>query len=193
MSLPLVNGPMCFFIVILVFLVLGFQRGWRRELVSLVFVLLASVLIRADTSDGVGNFLGRIPVVLALMVGANTPETSSTPQTSDATPLLAGPMWSLLIFGGVVVLGYIIGDRVFGKPATPQERFIGVIPGVISGAFVLGYLSNYVQSVSGSPNLTLDLSTTSPANYVPVIFVIAILALVIALIAARIKKAAGKK
>src|SRR5689334_10713548 len=102
MSLPF-SGPQCFFIAILGFIVLGFQRGWRRELVSLVFVLLASVLIHADTSDNISSFLGRIPVVFAYM-------TNSTPPAPASPSFLAGPFWSLIIFTGIVVLGYIVGN-----------------------------------------------------------------------------------
>lgn len=186
MPLPF-SGPQCFFIIILFFIYLGFQRGWRRELVSLVFVLLASVLINAQTSDNISSFLGRIPVVFAYMT--NSPAPAPAP-----VGFLGGPVWSLIIFAGIVVLGYLVGDRVFPKPATPQERFIGVIPGIISGAFILAYLSNYVKTTEeGQQTLTIDLSATDPGNYIPVIIVIAILALVIALIAARVKKAPAKK
>jgi hypothetical protein len=184
MSLPF-GGPQCFFIVILVFIVLGFQHGWRRGLVSLVFVLLASVLINANTSDNVSSFLGRIPVVFALIMNSPAPESGTS-----TTSFLAGPVWSLIIFAGIVVLGYYVGMKAFpAKPANPQERFIGIIPSVLSGAFILGYLSKYVETVQGQPTLVLDLSSTDPVNYVPVIFVIAILALIVALISARVKKA----
>jgi hypothetical protein len=185
----LFSGPGCFFVAILVFIVLGFQRGWRREVISLVFVLLASVLIRPDTSDAIGSFLGRIPAVFTFLTG-----TTPSPGSTQTVSFLGGPIWSLIIFAGVVVLGYFVGNRVFGKPATPQERFIGIVPGVLSGAFILWFLSNYIQTVTSQPVTAVDVTDVDPGKYIPAIFVIAILALVVALIAARVKKAqAGKK
>ena len=59
MLLPL-NSQQCFFITMLVFIVVGFSRGWRREVMSLVFVLLAVVLIHPDTSDALNGFLARL-------------------------------------------------------------------------------------------------------------------------------------
>ncbi len=188
MVLP-IDGPQCFFIAILAFIVIGFQRGWRRELVSLVFALLASVLIRSNTSDAVGGFLGRIPAFFAFLTNSQPPATSTQPVS-----FLAGPMWSLIIFVGLVVLGYVVGNRAFPKPATPVERFIGIVPGVITGAVVLGYMTNYLRAEgAGSQRLTFNVPSPDPASYIPLIFVIAIVALVIALISARMRKASGKK
>jgi hypothetical protein len=187
----LFSGPGCFFVAILAFIVLGFQRGWRREVISLVFVLLASVLIHPETSDAIGAFLGRIPAVFAFLTG-----TTVSPGSTQSLSLLGGPVWSLVIFAGLVVLGYVVGNRVFGKPATPQERFIGIVPGVLSGAFILWFLSNYIQTVTHQAVAPVNVTDVDPGKYVPAIFVIAILALVVALIAGRIKKAqaaAGKK
>jgi hypothetical protein len=186
----LFGGPGCFFVAILVFIVLGFQRGWRREVISLVFVLLASVLIHPETSDAIGTFLGRIPVVFAFLTG-----TTPSPAGTQPVSLVGGPVWSLIIFAGLVVLGYFVGNRVFGKPASPQERFIGIVPGLLSGAFILWFLSNYIQTVTHQSVAPVNVTDVDPSRYVPAIFVIAILALVVALIAARIKKAqaTGKK
>jgi hypothetical protein len=183
----LFGGFGCFFLAILIFMVIGFQRGWKREVISLVFVLLASVLVHKDTSDIISAVLGRIPTVFAYMTG------TASPPPSTPVAFLGGPVWSLIIFAGLIALGYFVGDKVMPKPANPQERFIGVIPSVLSGAFILGYLSSYVTVAAGNPKLTIDLSTTDPNNFVPVIVMIAILALVVALIAARVKKAPGRK
>jgi len=183
----LFSGPGCFFLGILAFVVFGFQRGWRRELISLVFILLASVLVHADTSNAVSTFLGRIPAGLSYLLGLST-----TP-SSQPLSFIGGAIWSLIIFGALIVLGYFIGNRVFPKPASTPERIIGIIPGLISGAIVLGYLKGFIQDQSKTSQVSFDLTSADPGNYVPVIFVIAILALVIAVIAARAKKAPAKK
>jgi hypothetical protein len=183
----LFTGPQCFFIAILAFVVLGFRHGWRREVISLVFVLLATALVNSRTSDYVSSFLGRIPTGFAYLMGA-------TPPPAQPVSFLGGPLWSLFIFFGVVILGYFIAYKVFpGKPA-PPERFIGIIPGVISGAFILSYLMTYFLGNANASTLSFDLTSTDPIKYIPIIVIIAVLAFVVAMIAtARAKKAAPKK
>lgn len=175
-----------FIIAILIGGVFGFQRGWKREIVSLVFVLLASFLVNVNTSNFVGNFLSHIPGAIAILLGGTASQAPA--------PVITGWVPSLFIFAGAVVLGYFIGNKVFkDKPNTP-ERMIGIIPGILAGAFILWYLQGFLQTATGSPTIPLDFAAASPTNYVPIIFVVAILALIVAVIAARAKKApAGKK
>ena len=63
MLLPLTSQECCFSIL-LVFMVTGFIRGWSREVISLVFILLAVCLVHPDTSDAFNCFLGRREVLL---------------------------------------------------------------------------------------------------------------------------------
>lgn len=186
MSVPF-SSQQCFFVAILAFIVIGFIRGWRRELVSLVFVLLAAVLIRPGTNNTIGQIIARIPSTLGYLAGS--PNTSTTGASSSS---FLGPWGTLLIFALVVILGYFVGNKAFPKPATPAERFIGVIPGVISGAFIMAYLVS--SGFFGSrPSVDIVLTPPDPSNYVAIIFVIVVAALIIALIASRTKKAPAKK
>ena len=173
MSLPF-SQAQCFFVAILVFIGVGLQRGWRRELVSLVFILLASFLVNPGTSNNVSSFLSRF---LAFLMNSPAPQAT----------FLAGPFWSLIIFIGLVVLGYYVGNQAFPKPTSAQERFIGVIPAIIGGAFVLGYLSNYFTATRG--HVTVDVESPNPGNYIAVIFFIVVVAIVVAVIASRNKAA----
>jgi hypothetical protein len=186
-SLPFTE-PQCFFIAILVFIVVGFQRGWKRELISLVGVLLGVFLIRSDSAQTFSQFLGRLPGVFSYLVTGGSTSTATT-----ATPGLTavGPWGSLFLFALVVAAGYYLGNRVFPKPATPAERFLGVVPAVISGAFVIGYVSAFV-AISGQSQFSIVVQTPNPSSFVPVILVIAIVAVVIALIASRAKKPVKK-
>lgn len=186
MSVPF-SSQQCFFVAILVFIVIGFIRGWRRELVSLVFVLLAAVLIRPGTNNTIGQIIARIPSTLGYLAGSSNTSTGSTSSSS-----FFGPWGTLLIFALVVVLGYFVGNKAFPKPTTPAERFIGVIPGVISGAFIMAYLVS--SGFFGSrPSVDIVLTPPDPTNYVAIIFIIVVAALIIALIASRSKKAPAKK
>jgi hypothetical protein len=188
MSLPFTEQQ-CFFVAILAFVVIGFQRGWRRELVSLVFVLLAVFLIRPDSGRTFGQFLSRLPAVLAYLLGGNSAPPSATP---EAVTGFLGPWGPLLVFLLIVGLGYYIGNRAFPRPGMPQERFVGIVPAIISGAFILAYLSSMLPRSQGNL-VTVAVQAPDPANYVPVIFAIAIVSLVVALVAARAKKPPAKK
>ncbi len=180
----------CFYVAILAFIVVGFQRGWRRELVSLVFVLLAFFLIKPTTSTQVGNFLVLLGSVLSYLLSGGKNAVTQT----QAPNFLGGTVGSLIIFVLVIALGYYLGNRVFPRPSQPHERFIGIVPAVISGAFIIYYLTNYFpKNAAGQPAVSLNLNSLSPTNFIPIIFAISIVALVVALIAARSKKAAPKK
>ena len=91
----------------------------------------------------------------------------------------------------MVALGYYVGNKAFPRPSSPQERFIGIVPAVIAGAFVLGYLSNYFRTTAGRSTVSVDIQSPDPLNYAAVIFLIAVVAIVVAVIASR-RKAAKK-
>lgn len=177
----------CFFVVILGFIALGFQRGWRRELVSLVFVLLAVFLMRPDSSRTVVQFLERIPSTFIYLATGSASETGSS-----ATPVGIAPWGALIGFILIVIIGYLVGNKAFPKPTTPYERFIGVVPAVVSGAFVLAYIANFIPKSAGQPQVQFTMQAPDPGNYVAVIFMIALVAVLIALIAARAKKSVKK-
>ncbi len=183
--LPL-NTEQCFFISMFVFGVVGFRRGWRREVISLVFILLAVALVRSDTSDVLNGFLARLGNAIAYLSGSG--QLTSSPPSSQGLSFLGGPFWSLIIFTLIVGLGYYIGYKVFEGPKTPQERFLGIIPAIISGAFVLFYLSAYVTTTGGPGNHQIQVPLPDPSTFVPTIIIFAIIALITAFIASRFKK-----
>jgi len=185
----------CFFVTILVFVIVGFQRGWRRELITLVFVLLAAILIRpgTNTSRGIVSFLTRIPSLISYLF-TGTAGSSSTAGNSFTN--FIGPWGTLIAFALIVALGYFIGNKAFPKPTTPGERFIGIVPAVISGAFILAYLTSgsfFPKNQQGQSFFSVVVQPPDPSNYMPIIFVIAVIAAVIGLIASRAKKPAAKK
>ncbi len=189
-SLPF-TSQQCFFVAVLVFIVIGFQRGWRRELLTLIFVLLAVILIRPGSNGGfIGSLFARIPALLAYLF---TGSTGTAATTNATTSNFLGPWGTLLGFIGVVALGYFIGQRAFPKPINPTERFIGIVPSVISGAFVLGYLTSgnfFAKNQQGQSFFSVVVQPPDPTNYIPVIFAIAVIAVVVGLIAGRAKKSA---
>ncbi len=189
-SLPFTDSQ-CFFVAILVFIVVGFQRGWRRELITLVFVLLAVILIRPDSNSGfITGLFARIPAMFDYLFSGST-RTGAT-GTAVSNNFL-GPWGTLLVFFIVVAIGYFVGNRVFPKPTTPTERFIGIVPSVISGAFILYYLTTgnfFAKNTAGQSFFSVVVQPPDPTNYMPIIFVIAVVSVVVGLIAGRAKKSA---
>src|SRR5579859_6327655 len=193
MSLPF-SESQCFFVAMLVFVVVGFQRGWRKELVSLVFVLLAVFLVRPDSGKVFLDFVARlVGSIVYIFNPQSAPQTNSI--VTPASSYFGGPLGALLIFAGVMALGYFVGNKAFpGKPAATHDRFIGIVPALVSGAFVLAFLRNFLSSGGNAQSsVTVAVSSPDPGSYIPTIFVVAIVALVVALIAARAKKAPAKK
>jgi hypothetical protein len=189
MVLPL-TSQQCFMVTIFVFIFAGFMRGWRREVMSLVFILLAIFLVHPDTSDALNGFFARLGNFIAYLGGSGQ---LNAPPSSPGLSFLGGPFWSLVIFVLIVAVGYYVGNRVFPAPTTHHERFIGVIPAIIAGAFVLFYMSDYIKATGGSANVQVQVAPPEPSSFVPTIFVLALIALVVGLIASRFKKASAKK
>ena len=192
-SLPFTASE-CFFVAILVFIIIGFQRGWRRELVTLVFVLLAVILIRPSSDGGfIASLFARIPAMLSYLLSGST-RTGST--GSAISNNFLGPWGTLLTFLVVVVLGYVAGNRIFPKPTAPTERILGVLPALVSGAFILGYITTgnfFAKNLDGQSYFSVVVQPPDPMNYVPILFVIAIVTVIAGFIVSRAKKPAAKK
>lgn len=186
-----ITAQQCFFIAIFAFVIAGFYRGWKREVISLAFILVAVIVVRASSGSAFGQLLMRIVGAIGGII-SGTSSASSTP----ATPSFFQTPWAtLLVFALVVALGYLVGNKVFPRPATPTERFFGIVPALISGAFVLYYLesSTLFPTSQGQVVISENVPLPNPADYVGIIVIIAIIAAVIALVASRAKKTSAKK
>ena len=90
-----------------------------------------------------------------------------------------------------MALGYIIGNRAFPKAVTPADRFLGVIPAVVTGYALITYVTNVFAK---SPLITIGVNTPSQSligNYLLIIFMVAVVAVIAGLIAANAKKGGG--
>jgi len=84
--------------------------------------------------------------------------------------------------------GYLIGNKAFSKPASPPERLLGILPAIVSGYFLMLYVTNVLTKAS---LITFGVSTPNQGvvgNYMLIIFVIAVVVVVAALIATSAKK-----
>ena len=183
----LLTAPQCFFIAILAFGVLGFYRGWRREVVSMAFSLAGVLFLYLGGGKSLAEFVfKRLPVILQVVSGG-TSSTKPSPPPSDVNVLAT----TIIAFVAIVALGYIIGNRAFPKAVTPADRFLGVIPAVITGYALITYVTNVFAK---SPLITIGVNTPSQSlvgNYLLIIFVVAVVAVIAGLIAANAKKGGG--
>lgn len=183
----LLTAPQCFFIAILAFGVLGFIRGWRREVVSMAFSLAGVLFLYLGGGKSLAEFIFmRVPVIWQIIAGNSS--SIKTPPEPSAVNILAV---TIIAFVVIVGLGYIIGNRAFPKAVSPAERILGVIPAVITGYALIEYVTNVFAK---SPLITVGVSTPSQSqvgNYLLIIFVVAVVAIIAGLIAANAKKGGG--
>lgn len=189
MSLSL-TAPQCFFLVILAFAVVGFQRGWKRELVSLGFSLGAVLFLYLGGGNGMAQFVFvRLPVIAQIVVGSSGANRSSTAAVPTGDVLITTVITFVLIIGA----GYLIGNKAFPRPATPAERLLGILPAIVSGYFLMLYVTNVLTKTS---LITFGVATPSQGtvgNYMLIIFIVAVVVILAALIATSAKKPGGKK
>lgn len=189
-SIP-ITAQQCFFVAIFVFIVAGFFRGWKRELVSLVFILLGVVLLNPISVNAIGQFLVRLPATISYLTTGNATNPAPLPQQNYTF----GPLGTLIIFFLIIAIGYYAGNQAFPKPATAGERFIGIIPALVAGAVVLYYLdhSGIFSSTGNGTTFATVFEIPDPGTYLPFLFIVAIIALIVALISNRVGKKGGAK
>jgi hypothetical protein len=188
MTLPFTPQE-CFFAAIIVFAIIGIQRGWRREIITLAFALAALVfLMLFNLGVGIADFIFlRIPVIIADILGQ--PAASTTAPSASVVQLT-----TIITFFVILALGYLIGNRAMPAPKAPAERILGVIPAIFTGFVVIFFVNRYFASnQNGTSLFTLAVETPNPSNYIVPIFVIAVIAVIVGLIAASAKKSGGAK
>ncbi|HEY0753847.1 MAG TPA: hypothetical protein VGD98_07800 [Ktedonobacteraceae bacterium] len=186
MSLSL-SAPQCFFLIILAFAVVGFQRGWKRELVSLGFSLVGVLFLYLGGGTGLAQFLFlRLPVIAQIVVGGSSTNTpTGTVPTGDVLAT------TIITFIVIIGAGYLVGNRAFPKANAPAERLLGILPAIVSGYFLMLYVTNVL---SKAQLITFGVSTPKQdtiGSYMLVIVVVAVVIIVAALVATSAKKSSG--
>ncbi len=185
--------PLQFFLIaILAFGIVGFQRGWRREIVSLAFTL-TGILFLTFGSQGLAEFVYiHLPRALSTLTSGTgilglQPASSIAPD--DPRVAIAATITFLLF----IILGFLVSKRVAPKPAGTSEKLFGVIPGIIGGYAIMTFLS---KVLTYSSLFRFDVHTPDQSligSYLLVIFIIIVVVVVLALISASSKKSASPK
>jgi hypothetical protein len=177
-------------IIIAIFAIIGFARGWRREVVSMAFIVPTVLFLYVGGGNGLaGFFLQRIPYgTNFLTAGAVGPKT--LPPAPGPNQVLVVSIIALIV---AILLGFLVGGSGALKPTgTPTERFVGIIPGLVEGVAIIAIIGRLFAS---NPQITVGTATPNPNNLgngFLVIFLIAIAALIIGLLAGRVGKGSKK-
>ncbi len=185
----ILNSGQFYLIVIAIFAIFGFARGWRRELISMAFIVPTVLFLYVGGGNGLaGFFLQRIPYGTNFLTdGAVGPKNFPPPPV--ANQVLVVSIITLIV---AIVLGFLVGNRAFKPTGTPTERFLGIIPGLVEGIAVVAMIGRLFAS---SPQITFGTQTPNPNNLgngFLVIFLIAVAALIIGLLASRVGKGSKK-
>ena len=182
----------CFFFAVLAFAVVGFYRGWKKEVLSLLFILIAAFLVRPSSGGGLTEMIARLPATISYLVsGTVSPSAAPAPTTA-----FLGPWGPILAFLLIAALGYYLGEKAFPKPATPTERILGILPAIAAAALFLAFLNSsnfFAKDAAGHSVFSISLQPPDPGQFVPILLVISILVVIGGLVATRAKKTAGKK
>jgi len=184
----LLTSQQCFFIAIIAFGLIGFIRGWRREVISLAFALTGVLFLLLNGGNALAQLVFvKTPIIIHDIFSTGGPAPS--PSTPSPTAVLTV---TLIGFVTIVVLGYIIGNRAFpGKNLTPADRLLGILPGLVTGYFLITYIA---RTFAQNPVITVGVGTPTQnllTNYIPLLFVVSLVAVVAGLIAASRARKSG--
>jgi len=185
-----ITSSECFFVIILTAAFIGLWRGWVREVITTAILLGVILFLLLGGSDVLYRFIFVNLVDAFRALGGST---VSAPDSGTAAPpsTQADFLFTLLTFGGLTTIGYVVGHKAGKPPTTATHRLTGVIPGAVNGASVVFYATRNII-----PNVNVDVASPDPttvSNYLPVIFGIALLAVVVILIALSSKSKSKEK
>ena len=176
-----------FLAAIVIFGLIGFERGWRHELMALLFILLALGFLFLNG----GVYLAQLLSPFLLDMGLTKGELLILHRRFVLTITYV----TLALIAG---LGYFIVPRWFPsvkKIASFLERTLGFLLGALIGAVVAAYVTIFLfpyTQTSVITSVTIEPLKLGPyliANFTAVlIFLIAWLVVIIGLVALRIPK-----
>jgi hypothetical protein len=186
------QSPQCFAIFIFLFGFIGFLQGWKRAVIVMGFTLAAILFLYIGNASGIADILFvRVPQTINVLTGgAIGPKSPPPPSSSEVL------ISELLTLGLAMLVGFIVGGRAFPSTKTGNiiltapvaDRFLGIIPGLVTGYAVITYISHIFAATQ---SVSFGVSTPSPTalgNYIVILVVIAIVAIIVGLITARFGK-----
>jgi len=182
----------CLFVILLVAAFIGLWRGWVREVITTA-ILLGVILFLILGGQGVLYrfiFVNLADAFRDLFEGGSGGSVSVN-SSGAPTPQSQGDFFfSLITFGTLTSIGYIVGHRAGRPPTAATHRLVGIIPGVVNGIAVIFYLVKYIFTQLNVSIASPDATTVS--NEFPVVFGLALVAVIGVLIALSARSRAKK-
>lgn len=182
----------------------GARRGWAKEVITTA-VVLSNVLFLSNGGAGFlahiisstfGSTAGGTAILGSPLFaggGGTAPPYSGTTAfgtTAGACATALTTAVSRVCFLGLTWLGYRSGTRHGPAPKLTSHRVAGIVPGAVNGAAIAYYVSNNIMP--GGSVLVNTPGSLDTSAYLPVVFGIGIVALLIVLfVAGQMKKAAS--
>ncbi len=181
-----IGATQCFFVVLLITGLVGLMRGFLREVITMALVL-GAVLFLLNGGDGLLHHFVfvNLPTAIHDLIYGDSAVTVGTPSVSAPNPT-GDYLFGLSSFLGLMGLGYVVGHKYGGPPATNQHRIGGILPGLVNGAAI-----SYYTSRSILPGTTVNLTSPNDAltqMYLPIILGLGLVGLVVVLIMSSISK-----
>ena len=179
----------CLFVILLVAAFIGLWRGWIREVITTA-ILLGVILFLTLGGQGVLYqfiFVNLVDAIKALFSGSTS---VSVAPTGTSQPAQGDFLFTSLTFAGLTAISYMVGHKAGKPPTAASHRLTGIIPGIVNGIAVAFYSVRYII-----PQLNVSVQSPNDAtvsNYLPVVFGLALLAVIVVLIVLSTKSKAKK-
>lgn len=180
----------CLFVILLVAAFIGLWRGWIREVITTA-ILLGVILFLTLGGQGVLYqfiFVNLADAFKALFSGNSS--VSVAPADTSSQPAQGDFLFSSATFIVLTGIGYVVGHKAGKPPTAATHRLTGIIPGIVNGIAIAFYSVKYII-----PQLNVNVQSpnqTTVSNYLPVVFGLALLAVIVVLIALSTKGKAKK-
>ena len=184
-----ITSSECFFVIVLTAAFIGLWRGWVREVITTAILLGVILFLMLGGSDVIYRFIFVNLIDAFKALGGSTVSASNSASAPPGTTQ-SDFLFSVLTFGGLTAVGYLVGHKAGKAPTTATHRLAGLIPGTVNGAALVFYATRNII-----PNVDVNVQSpdsTTVGNYLPIIFGIALLAVVVILIALSTKSKAKK-
>lgn len=126
----MLDSSQCFFVLVAVAALVGYIRGWAREVVTCAVVLGAVLYLAAGGERWlVGMAANHLPGPLAALAASGN-----------------GLAIGLVALVGASALGYWLGNEYGAGPTLHRHRLSGMLPGAAIGAAFTYYLSEHIAA-----------------------------------------------
>ena len=136
--------------VIGIFGLVGFMRGWWKEAITTgLLVLLLFLLRRPELADGIFDFINRLIKLIATFFQARSlelNEIAAAAGTVDAPNIDPSAFQVyLVLLVALIVISYFAGNASLAdKTITPIARLFGGVLGLVNGFIILSLAREYI-------------------------------------------------